>query len=62
VAVGEHLIARAKEVGAEGRRRTVRCTVFRGEEAVLEGELTCYVPERHVLAAAATRGEEGGAR
>lgn len=59
VRVGERLLAQARQTGSEGRQRTVRCTVLRGGEVVLEGDFTCHVPERHVLEAAAAPGAGG---
>ena len=49
VAVGESLSAEARVNAVEGRKHMVNVTVFRGDEVVLEGQLTCLVLDRHVL-------------
>ncbi len=51
VKVGEELIAEAKVKKREGRKYYVEVMVKKGRdgEVVLEGEMFCYVPEKHVL-------------
>jgi uncharacterized protein (TIGR00369 family) len=49
VVVGDRVEAEAEVVATEGKKRRVKAVVRRNEEAVLEGELVCVVPERHVL-------------
>jgi acyl-coenzyme A thioesterase PaaI-like protein len=49
VVVGERLEAEATVEKSEGKKRTVRVVVRRAGEPVLEGELQCFVPERHIL-------------
>lgn len=49
VVVGEALTAVAELVRSEGKRRFVHGRVMRGDDVVLEGELVCAVPSRHVL-------------
>ena len=50
VKAGDKVDAEARVTKAEGKKRSVSVTVRRDGEAVFEGELTCFVPERHVLA------------
>jgi acyl-coenzyme A thioesterase PaaI-like protein len=49
VAVGERLVAVARRQAVEGRKHQVSVEVRRGEDAVLAGDLTCFVLERPVL-------------
>ena len=49
VVVGERLVASAEVVASEGKKRTVKAEVRRGEDLVLVGELLCVVPDEHVL-------------
>lgn len=49
VVVGETLVATAELVRSEGKRRFVKARVSRGDEVVLEADLVCAVPSRHVL-------------
>lgn len=49
VRVGESLRAVAELDRVEGKKQVVRVVVERGGEEVLEGELTCFSPDRHVL-------------
>ena len=49
VVVGERLVATAEVVSHEGKKRTVKAEVRRGEDVVLVGELVCVVPDAHVL-------------
>lgn len=49
VSVGEVMHARAEVREERGKKRVVAVSVAVGERAVLEGELTCFVLERHVL-------------
>jgi len=50
VRVGDTVIATARVVGAEGRRRTVDVeALVEGGSTVLTGTLTCFVLDRHVL-------------
>lgn len=53
VQVGESVDAEARVMQAEGKKRSVSVTLRRDGETVFEGELTCFVPERHVLAPSA---------
>ncbi len=50
VRVGETVLAKAVLAGREGKKMRVEVTVLRGEEEVAAGQLTCFVPGRHVLA------------
>jgi acyl-coenzyme A thioesterase PaaI-like protein len=59
VVVGETLLAEARREGPEGRKSRVGVVVRRGAEEVMVGDLTCFTPERHVLAARG--GRAGGA-
>ena len=54
VVVGDVVVADAREVEAKGKKRIVEVEVRRGDEAVLRGTLTCFVPENHVLAEGAS--------
>jgi uncharacterized protein (TIGR00369 family) len=56
VCVGDELTAHADLIGAEGKQRTVRCTVEGAAGTVLRGELRCIVPRRHVLESREGRG------
>ena len=47
--VGERMVARARVEGEKGRKRVVSVTVTVGETAVMDGELTCFVLDGHVL-------------
>ena len=49
VVVGEELTAEARQTETAGKKRLVAVTVRRGEDAVLTGTFTCFVPEKHVL-------------
>ncbi len=49
VRVGETVAAEAKIETEAGKKRTVRVSVLREEEAVFEGEFTCFILEKHVL-------------
>jgi acyl-coenzyme A thioesterase PaaI-like protein len=49
VKVDEEIEAEARVVESDGKKRKVAVDVRRGEESVCSGELSCYVPERHVL-------------
>jgi len=49
VAVGEHLVAEARVSDVSGRKRLVDVVVARDTETLLEGRLTCFVLDRHVL-------------
>jgi len=46
---GDVMVARARVVGVEGRRRVVEVGVWVGEKQVLEARLKCYVLDKHVL-------------
>ena len=46
---GDHLIASAQTLGAQGRKHEVRVEATVNSEKVFEGTFTCFVPERHVL-------------
>ncbi len=51
VKVGDELIAEAEVKRREGKKYYVNVIVRRGKggEIVFEGEMLCYVPEKHVL-------------
>ena len=49
VVVGEPLVAEAAVERAEGKKRTVKVVVRRGDDPVMEGEFLCLVPTAHVL-------------
>ena len=49
VVVGDALRAEAELDREEGKKQFVGVRVLRGDEAVLEGELLCFSPEKHVL-------------
>lgn len=49
VRVGERMVARAEVTGEKGKKRVVSVRVSVGAQVVLEGELTAYVLEQHVL-------------
>lgn len=46
---GDVMVARARVVGVEGRRRMVEAGVWVGEKQVLEARFKCYVLDKHVL-------------
>ncbi len=50
VRVGDCVRARAELRGIEGKKHLVDVEAKVGERSVLRGSLTCFVPERHVLA------------
>jgi len=50
VRLGESVLAKAVLTGQEGKKMKVEVTVLRGEDEVATGQLTCFVPARHVLA------------
>lgn len=56
--VGEQLEAHARVESEAGKKRSVVVAVRRGDVVVMEGELTCFVPDAHVL----DRVEKGEAR
>jgi acyl-coenzyme A thioesterase PaaI-like protein len=49
VTVGERCVAEARVRSHEGKKHVVDVTVRVADTAVLSGELTCFVPSRHVL-------------
>ena len=49
VCVAEVVVAEARVIDSEGKKRRITVTVTRGAEPVFEGQLTGFVPERHVL-------------
>lgn len=49
VRVGERLEARAEVTSEKGRKRTIAVRVAVGERLVLDGELTAFVLDHHVL-------------
>jgi uncharacterized protein (TIGR00369 family) len=51
VRVGETVVATAIRASESGRRHVVAVEVRRAEELVFTGEFTCFVLDRHVLAA-----------
>jgi uncharacterized protein (TIGR00369 family) len=50
VRVGETVTAEASVTAEKGKKRVVRVTAASGDARVFEGELTCFVLDRHVLA------------
>jgi uncharacterized protein (TIGR00369 family) len=51
VTVGDTLVAEARVNEVSGRKHLVDVSVLRREEVLLEGQLTCFVLDRHVLEA-----------
>lgn len=49
VKLGDEIMAYAKVVEVEGKKRKVHVEVKKGEETVFMGEFLCVVPEKHVL-------------
>jgi uncharacterized protein (TIGR00369 family) len=49
VSVGEHIVAEARVGDVNGRKHLVDVVVARDDEKLLEGRLTCFVLDRHVL-------------
>ena len=49
VSVGDQLSAEARVSEVSGRKHLVDVIVSRDEESLLEGQLTCFVLDRHVL-------------
>ena len=49
VTVGAKVVAAARTVATDGRRRDVEVTAHVGENKVFEGRFQCFVLERHVL-------------
>lgn len=49
VVAGETIRAEARVTKTEGKKRLVTATVFHGTDPVMECEMLCIVPERHVL-------------
>ena len=49
VAVGEHVVAEARVTDVSGRKHLVEVVVTRDAETLLQGRLTCFVLDRHVL-------------
>ena len=49
VAVGEHIVAEARVTDVSGRKHLVEVVVTRDAETLLQGRLTCFVLDRHVL-------------
>lgn len=49
VSVGETVTAEARVTETGGRKHTVEVSVEREGEAVFNGQLTCFVLEKHVL-------------
>ena len=50
VRVGETVVAEARILSEEGKKRMVQVTVFREDDTVFEGRFTCFVLVKHVLA------------
>ena len=50
VAVGDRVVAEARVTEVKGRKHQVDVIVSRDQEPLLEGQLTCFVLDRHVLA------------
>ena len=51
VRVGETVVADAELAPDSGKKKIVAVTVRRGDDPVLTGTFTCFVPPQHVLAA-----------
>jgi uncharacterized protein (TIGR00369 family) len=49
VSVGDHIVAEARVSEVSGRKHLVDVAVMRDEETLLEGRMTCFVLDRHVL-------------
>jgi len=49
VSVGDQVSAEARVSDVKGRKHLVDVVVSRDEEPLLEGQLTCFVLDRHVL-------------
>ena len=49
VAVGDLVVAEARVLGEEGRRRRVHCVASVGGEPVLDGEFECVLAKEHPL-------------
>ena len=49
VSVGDPIVAEARVREVSGRKHLVEVVVARNAEPLLEGRLTCFVPDRHVL-------------
>ncbi len=49
VTVGQTCVATAEVTAHEGKKHIVSVSVVVAETEVLSGELTCFVPSRHVL-------------
>ncbi|MBC2736487.1 MAG: PaaI family thioesterase [Desulfobacteraceae bacterium] len=49
VSVGDVLSAEARVSEVKGRKHVVAVQVYRNDETMLEGQLTCFVLDRHVL-------------
>ena len=49
VSVGDHIVAEASVSEVSGRKHLVDVAVMRDEETLLEGRMTCFVLDRHVL-------------
>lgn len=50
VRVGETLVAEANVTTVKGKKHMVSVVVKRGDVPVFDGELTCFVLDKHVLA------------
>ena len=51
VRVGDEVVATARVTGEKGKKRTVDVSASVGDRVVLEGTLTAFVLDRHVLTA-----------
>jgi uncharacterized protein (TIGR00369 family) len=49
VSVGDRIVAEARVGDVKGRKHVVEIIVSRNGETLLEGQLTCFVLDRHVL-------------
>ncbi len=50
VKTNEFVTAEAKVISSEGKKQKVEVTVKREDTAVFEGEFTCFVLDKHILA------------
>ncbi len=49
VSVGQEMVAKASIESTKGRKRVVKVAVSVGDKVVMDGELTCFVLDQHVL-------------
>lgn len=49
VVVGDLIIAHATAAPPDGKKHKVSVEVRRGDDIIMRGELTCFIPKQHVL-------------